>query len=352
MKNLLHLCNTKKKHLFFGGAIALVMIPLTFGYFLGLSVQKNRYTNFLNGFKNIREDSDKYAFINPLIGGISPPSTDVGIYSDAKEDIFSYLKKEELKGNLYNYSFYFRDFGTAFWFGINESSDFFPASLFKLPIAIAVYKEAEDNPNFLKQQVVYTKDMAKLNDSIRTNSESILVVDRAYSVSELVSIMIINSDNGAKNLLLSVVDNAYLNKLFSIVSLTNPTQDKNKVYQISSRKYALFFRVLYGSSYLNEEHSEYILTLLSKSDFKNGIVAGLPEYIPVAHKFGTYEFEENINGVTTDTHQLHDCGIIYHPQKPYIFCFMTKGKDLESLYRIISHISKYMYDYQEADNKE
>lgn len=316
------------------------------GYYYGLSVQRDRYTSFLESFKNIRENSDKYKFINPLIGGVSAPATEVGIYSDIRDEIVSYLQEEKYSGDLFAYSFYFRDLGTGLWFGSNESADFFPASLFKLPIAISVYKEIEENPSFLKMTTVYTEDIAKLNNSVTSNAQSILKLGATYSVEELVEIMLTESDNGAKDLLLTLVDKRYLNNLFSVVSLVDP--DTVKTYTISSRKYAHFLRILYGSSYLNEEHSEYLLKLLSGSDFKDGIVAGLPVSIPVSHKFGTYEFDEEVNGKTIHTQQLHDCGVVYHAQKPYVFCLMTKGKDLESLYKVIAHVSSLIYKNQES----
>ena len=329
------------------GAIILLAIAVFCGYELGLHVQKDNYADFLRSFKNIRENSDKYTFINPLIGGTSPPATDVGIYSDIKDELVSYLSQEEKKGNLYDYSFYFRDFGTGLWFGVNESDDFFPASLFKLPIAIAVYKQGEDDPSFLRKQTVYTQDLSKINTSMQGNSQSSLIIGKTYTIEELVEIMIIKSDNGAKDLLLTNIDKSYLNQLFAMVSLVDPRSVKT--YTISSRKYAHFLRILYGSSYLNEEHSEFLLKLLSQSTFKDGLVAGVPENIPVAHKFGTYEFDENINGKVISTQQLHDCGVVYHPEKPYVFCFMTKGKDLSSLYRIISSVSRMIYENQEKD---
>jgi beta-lactamase class A len=314
-----------------------------------MNIQEKRYSNFLNGFKNIREESDKYSFINPLVGGISPPATDVGIFSEIKEEVFSYLEKEERAGNLYDYSFYFRDFNTGLWFGSNESADFFPASLFKLPIAIAAYKQAEEENSFLGKQVIYTEEIANINDSIKTNSESILVVGRVYTIEDLIKIMIVESDNGAKNLLLNTIDKKYLNQLFNVVSLVDT---ESSAYKISSRKYALFLRVLYGSSYLNEDHSETLLKLLTSTTFKKGLVAGVPSNVQIAHKYGTYNFEEEVNGVLRSAYQLHDCGIVYHAKTPYAFCLMTKGKDLDSLYRVISTISEKIYKNQEAENKE
>lgn len=334
-----------EKKYFYSTALLILFAVLVSGYFLGAYIQKNKYVTFLQGFKNLREGSDKYTFINPLIGGISPRATDVGIFSDLQSDIVSYLKKEEKAKNIYDYSFYFRDQETGLWFGLNEAFDFFPASLFKLPIAIAVYKEGEADPQFFKKKVVYTQEIASINDAVETNAKSVLSIGSSYGVEELVEIMIIQSDNGAKNLLLKNIDQKYIEDLFALVSIIGNKSGGG--YEISSRQYALFLRMLYGSSYLDEEHSEFILRLLSQTTFKDGLVAGIPHDVQVAHKFGVYNFEGLVEGVMKPLIQLHDCGIVYHAEKPYIFCFMTKGKDVESLYKIISHVSKMVYDYQE-----
>lgn len=333
--------------MFVAGIFAILLISVFIGYLLGLSVQEKNYADFLKGFKNIRENSDKNKLINPLIGGVSPPATDVGIFADIRDDIVSYLAEEEKKGNLFNYSFYFRDIGTGLWFGANEADNFFPASLFKLPIALAVYKEGEDDPTFLKRVLVYTQELANMNASVQENSQTSLVVGKTYSIENLVEIMLTTSDNGAKDLLLTQLDKSYLNQLFGVVALVDPLTVKT--YEISSQKYALFLRVLYGSSYLNEEHSELILRYLSKSTFDQGLVAGVPGNVPIAHKYGAYEFEEEGVRGKTSVQQLHDCGIVYHTKKPYIFCFMTKGRDATTLYRIISRMSKMIYDYQERE---
>lgn len=335
-----------KRHLQTLITLCVVAASLVFGYFVGQTVQEERYTKFLRSFKNIRENSERYKFINPLIGSVSSPATTVGIYSDLKNEIVDYLKQEGDNGDLYGHSFYFRDLGSGLWFGTNENDDFFPASLFKLPIAIAVYKEGEDDLSFLKRYVIYTEEISQLNDSVMGNSKSSLVIGKSYQVEDLVAIMITESDNGAKNLLLSVIDRAYMDKLFSAISFVDPT--KAGSYTISSRQYALFLRILYGSSYLNEDHSEYLMDLLSKTTFKEGLVAGLPGDILVAHKYGMYEFDETVNGTTRQAQQLHDCGVVYHEERPYIFCLMTKGKDIETLYKVISHVSKIIYENQES----
>jgi hypothetical protein len=155
--------------------------------------------------------------------------------------------------------------------------------------------------------------------------------------------MLEESDNGAKDLLLTVLDKEYLVELFQLVSGKDPFKDK---YEVSSRTYAHFLRILYGASYLNEEHSEKLLTFLANTDFKRGIIAGIPSTVKVANKCGVYQLEDSINGKMQEVSVLHDCGIIYHTGHPYIICVMTEGKDTDVLLRIISSISSIVYSHQ------
>jgi hypothetical protein len=137
-----------------------------------------------------------------------------------------------------------------------------------LPVAIAIYKQSERDPEFLKRTFIYTKEIMELNKWSTSNEDTTLVVGNSYSVQDLVRIMVELSDNGAKDLLLTILDKRYLIDLFQATGLADTLQVSD--FHISSRKYAFFLRVLYNSSYLNEENSEYILNLLSKSDFKDG----------------------------------------------------------------------------------
>ncbi|MEI6810864.1 MAG: serine hydrolase [Candidatus Nomurabacteria bacterium] len=325
--------------------IVLVIVIFFVGCLSGYFYEHSKYNNFFKEFRTLRENSSKYSLINPLIGNITPPATEVGIYSDIKDEVESYLKEEEDAGELYGYSFYFRDLNSGLWFGSNESLAFFPASLFKLPVAIAAYKEGEDDHSFLEKKFVYTEALFRQNKELTSNSDSDLVIGDSYSVKDLVEKMLVNSDNGAKDLLLTAVNGDYINKIFETASLVDP--ELMKTFDISSLRYALFLRILYGSSYLNEEHSQLIMEMLSKSTFKDGLVSGIPADVPIAHKFGAYQFQEKINDKDVVVQQLHDCGVIYHKTDPYIVCFMTKGKNSEDLFRIFSKVSSIIYNYQD-----
>jgi len=50
--------------------------------------------------------------------------------------------------------------------------------------------------------------------------------------------------------------------------------------------------------------------------------------------------------LVTEGVQLHDCGIVYYPQRPYVICVMTKGRDLDVLKNVIKGISEIVYEHQ------
>jgi hypothetical protein len=198
--------------------------------------------------------------------------------------------------------------------------------------------------SFLQSTVIYTKEIDEINKNVSGNEATRLVVGNAYRVEDLIVIMLKESDNGAKNLLISVLNNKYIIDLFTLLNISIKNEHG---YVISSRNYAHFLRVLYNASYINTEHSEHVLSLLVISNFKDGLVAGVPRNIEVSHKFGTYAVTEN--GVSYAV--LHDCGIVYHSENPYVICFMTKGKNIDYLYSIIANVSRMVYEAQNSGDR-
>ena len=334
---------TKKIFQYKKSSLVIVLLGIFFlGYCTGSFKERNNFKDFIATFKNIRQQTTSFSYIRPLLGSISAPATDIGIYTDLKNNIYSYLEQEKSSGNLYEYSFYFKELNSPLWFGINEKKSFFPASLFKLPIAMAIYEQGEREDFFLDNLITYTPEIAAINKINPLSEESLLVVGNSYLVKDLVKMLLEQSDNGAKDLLLSVLNKKYFLELLNVVSISDPIGKQN--FTVSSEEYTLFLRLLYNSSYLNEEHSEYLLSILSKSDFIQGIVAGTPSTIKVSHKFGTYSAKEKINNIDLSAVLLHDCGVVYVKDDPFVLCFMTKGKNVESLFEIIKHVSQMVYE--------
>lgn len=167
---------------------------------------------------------------------------------------------------------------------------------------------------------------------------------KAYTVDDLLYRAIVHSDNNAYFLLYGSIDQTVLHKVYTDLGLEVP-KVRNREDYMSVIEYASFFRILYNASYLNKEFSEKALQYLSEVDFKQGLVGGLPSGTVVAHKFG-----EKVFGSTAEIKQLHNCGIVYYPTRPYLLCVMSRGDSFEYLDDTIRQISRMIY--QEIDGQQ
>jgi beta-lactamase class A len=116
---------------------------------------------------------------------------------------------------------------------------------------------------------------------------------------------------------------------------------------LSPKTFMRFFRILYNASYLWRGNSQRALEMLSNTEFKDGLAAGVPSGTTVAHKFG----ERTVNILNAQTQkstvqksELHDCGIVYYPESPYGICVMTEGSDFSHMKSAIADISRITYD--------
>lgn len=311
----------------------LMVINLIFLITIILLVFKIYDKKDINKSQIVHDESFSYPLTNPILDcELDNGNDDSVIYFDKINDKIDKLKS---KYDVSHVSFYFRDLNNGPWLGINEKEDFAPASLLKVPVLIAFLHQAEHDPTILEKKIkVLPSD---INKSLTPNivSDDYIIVDHEYSLFEIAKRMIQKSDNNAVLVLLRNIKQSYLDDVFRSIGLQfKGTSDENP---ITVKDYAGFFRILFNASYLDREMSELALEILLGSEYKNGIVAGVPEGVNVAHKFG----ERSVNNIDI---QLHDCGIVYHKDNPYIICVMTKGNDFKQQEKLISELSKYVYN--------
>jgi beta-lactamase class A len=203
---------------------------------------------------------------------------------------------------------------------------------------VSYFKEAESNPAVLDKYLIYESDLDNLIRKDPLKSASGLNINGSYKVIDLINKTIIESDNGAEHLLLNNISQTSLDSIYNALNIENP--DETNHFTISPRTYSLFLRILYSATYLNSINSEKALDILSKTTFADGLAAGVPAGVAIAHKYGEYALAQNniIRQI-----ELHDCGIIYYPKNPYLLCVMTKGNNLDNLKRTIKNISSLVY---------
>ncbi len=275
-----------------------------------------------------------YQFISPLLE--CEPGTDslrlTGL-NPLQKEISSLIEDEKKSGTLTTAAVYFRDLNNGPWFGVNEHESFSPASLLKLPVMLAYYKKSEKSPELLQKKVRYEAKDPLLHQNITpTNS---IEKGKDYTIDDLIERMMIYSDNGALTLLEDNIEPALIDRITLDLGVETATEATPEDF-MSVKGYSGLFRILYNASYLEKNLSEKALEILSRTEFTKGIVSGVPKSIKVSHKFGERELSDQVK-------QLHDCGIVYHPQSPYLLCIMTRGGDIPTLERIIAKISSVTF---------
>lgn len=250
------------------------------------------------------------------------------------------IEEEKRENHVIRASVFYRDLNTRRWFGVNDIERFYPASLIKLPLSIMYYKVAELEPHILDKELAIPEDAGDNSDQ-RYPPHDPLLAGKTYTIREMIRHMLVSSDNAPFSILYEGGKN-FRDKILSDLGIYEPPADeKQEVWSVSARSYANIFRMLYNASYVDVGSANEILTLLSQSTFKNGIVAGVPDAVKVAHKFG--EAEGTRGDGTVESRILNDCGIVYKSDAPYILCLMIEGQNYSQMEKVMARISKDIY---------
>jgi beta-lactamase class A len=278
----------------------------------------------------------EYSLLNPALRCENRAAGSEWSYETIRNDIIDTIEEYRSAGKIDKVSVYFRELDNGPRFGIEDSREFFPASLLKVPAMLAVLHIADDQPEILDKKLSYSGALPAM-PNVESADETI-GPDTPYTVHELLNKMIVHSDNGSKDLLVRELNSLpppVLYNTFLDLGIL-PMMDGTTKY-VSIQSYAYLFAVLYNAGYLSREMSQYALELLLHTTFNDGIVAGVPPGTRVAHKFG-FRKPSDIES------QLHDCGIVYHPAAAYILCVMTSGTNAKDETEGIEAISRVTYD--------
>ena len=312
----------------------VIVIALLIGAWVGHEWQEKSYAHAEQIFSK-----GGGGLTNPLLEcGVETGEVSIGERAAIEDEVSAYVESTLKRGLITHVAVYFRDLNNGPWFGIDERTQFEPGSLLKLPIAMSFYYWDQRHRGVLESTIDLTDPKSQERFVVSNNADPSQkrIEPSVYTVRDLIGIMLRDSSNVAADVLAEYEGRERMQKIFMDLGIEPPVPGGN--YTTDVKTYGAFFRVLYNASYIGEVDSEELLTTLTQSTFRDGLVRGVPASVKVAHKYGTRIVGEGGH------RQLHDCGIVYSEKTPYVLCIMTQGESMKKLESTIADISKIVYD--------
>jgi beta-lactamase class A len=255
---------------------------------------------------------------------------------------------ESLNANLQAYiseqpgdwSYYLIDLTTAQTIGQGAQVMHPAASTIKLPLALYIYDEVVQGRASLDEKLTY------LESDWEDGAGSLLwelTPGDTMTVGELVEIMVRQSDNVAKNMLMRRFNRdglfAWIRAQGGEVELRDDG-DGGLIYT-NAETLASMMRLLYqNQAFRNGSLRETLLTYLESTDFADRSEAGVPDGVRVAHKIG------NLPDV------VNDVGLILAPHGPYILVALSEGVSDEGGADTIAALTQMSYQYLEEHHQK
>jgi beta-lactamase class A len=232
---------------------------------------------------------------------------------------------------------YARDLGRPDSLLIGAATRFHAASMMKVPVMIQVFRDVDARRLRLDQRLPVVDSFASLADGspfrldAGDDSDSTLYarVGGRATVRELVELMITVSSNLATNILVARVE-APRAQATAVALGADSIQvrrgvEDTKAYQAglnnttTARDLGVLFSAIVEGRAASAASCREMLAVLGRQRFNEGIPAGLPAGVTVAHK----------TGWITGTH--HDGGVVTAPDgRRYVLVVLTRGIREES----------------------
>jgi beta-lactamase class A len=228
-----------------------------------------------------------------------------------------------------------KDLATGYATAINGTANMPAASTIKIPVMVEVFHQmAIGRFDLNKVLHVQRRDRdwgwGDLADA-RTGT--------ARTVSQLLRLMIADSDNTATNMLIRLVGRARINATMRGLGLPNTrlgdyirSEGDIRSLRTSPNDMVTLLEAIARAQLVDEWSSREMLSILTGQHHNGLIPEPLPKSVPIAHKTGTLH----------DT--LNDVGIVYLADEPYVIAVMTTHlPSLDLGRRFIRSVSKLTF---------
>ena len=231
---------------------------------------------------------------------------------------------------------------------INADESFHAASTMKVAVLMEVFRQDRNGKLSLDDYIPIKNQFRSIADgslysiSPEDDSDQTLYdrIGKTETVRELARMMIDVSSNLATNLLIERVNAPSVMEFMRKIGAKNINVlrgvEDDKAYELGMNNTTTARDLMIILSYVARRQavgSNEMVKILLGQKFNDGIPAGLPKDVKVAHKTGSIT---KIN---------HDAAIVYPPKrKPYILVVLTRGiEDEKRANKLIADISRTVY---------
>lgn len=304
--------------------LLLVTNIMTFGWAY-LLVQKLDVENF----------RAQYPLLDPM-RFFAEPRDLLTTVQPIREELRSIFEKEDLKFT----SLYFEYINTGANISLNSDIRILPASLIKVPLAMAVMKKIERGHWELYNELIMTKED---RDAWWGDVYMKYPIGSPIPIQSLVEEMLLSSDNTAYRILYRNLSLDEVRDVFISLGLDDFFDQE---WKITAKEYTRLIRSLYTANYLTPEHSQFLLDILSRTEYDDYLWQGIPAHAWFAHKIWENESKTVIL----------DAGLVYTGNRVYLISmaidyeqeWITRDKALE----IFERVSALVYNYISSANNE
>ncbi|MBU5668302.1 class A beta-lactamase-related serine hydrolase [Peptoniphilus sp. MSJ-1] len=254
--------------------------------------------------------------------------------NELKERVKKIIEKSS--GNI-SLSFY--DLKENNGFGFNEENKVPSASMIKLLIMIETFELVKEGKFSLDDKIEINKDKIVGGSGILKEFEE----GHKFSLRELLTLMIIVSDNSATNIIIDLVGKDRINKRAEKLNLESTILQRKMMDSdaakrgldnfTSSKDIANILEKIYNKEVVDEIYCETMLDILLRQHERQRLQRFLPEDVKIANKSGDLDNLEN------------DGGIFLIENHPYILVVLINDADSNAdAQESIGRISKLIYD--------
>lgn len=225
--------------------------------------------------------------------------------------------------------FYYRNLVTGETLSRSARQPLIAASVIKLPIMVEAFRQAEAGLLDLNEPVTVSRADCLPSCGVLSSLHENVTLPWL----DLVTLMIIVSDNTATNLLIQRLGINRVNDTMTALGLTGsrlnrklfcPELSRQGIENyVTAQDVGLLLEKLYLGQVVSPKASRQMLDILSRQQLNGKIPFHLHvKGIQVAHKTGE------------DTGITHDVGVVYGPQ-PFVVCFLSNQVQVTDFERLI-----------------